>query len=67
MDFSPQALQTNGKPFSFFELTNFLKNNSGVGFMHTRWGVICGDQHAFQLLCLPPIVTGRDIVFLVSN
>ena len=48
MDLSPQALQTNGKFFfqtseSFFEFITIFQNNSGVGFMHTRWGGICAD------------------------
>ena len=43
MDSSLQALQTNGKFFfqiseSFFELTKFYLNNSGIGFMHVWKG-----------------------------
>ena len=31
----------------FFELTTIFQNNSGVGLMRARRGVICADQHAF--------------------
>ena len=32
---------------SFFQLTTVFWNNSGVVFMHARWGSICADQQAF--------------------
>ena len=56
MDSSQQALQTDGKFFSnfeiIFELTRIFQNNSDVGhwvLMHAWRGGNCTDKHAFKL------------------